>query len=665
MRPRSPSRSSGSASRSFTAYDATQAELLATVGEFSKDLKRRRCRGAVLCRPRHPARQRELHPARRHPRRERALGAVRRARAHRSAARDREQGRASRSSSSTPAATIPFAALLANAEPHAARSAPSRGLAPREPERQRRDHRLCRRRRRSRERRRRRRTAPYRGAARRDGKTRRRGRPRCSAASPAGSSSRPAAPSAPRCWSGSRANTTSPNCPPRVIAAAAPVVAAWPPPPRRSTSSPARGAGGRADRARRHRPRHRTPGRARRRPARRRRPRRALGLHGARSPRARSRSPSTGMGRRPSGNRGRRGSSPTTVSARAQPIERQRRRSRSRSAPPTTATGSASPCSRPARSPCARRRRRADVAPRRCGWSTPTVEELVYWVIAPRPGGELFAEFDLPRPGTYWLQFADGTDAGLSPERFPVDAELRRRSPTASSPTTASTSPRHVAARRHLPAQHPAARRPRLVRVHDRRARRAARQPQPACPRRSTAPSACSMPTASSIVYWVAAPRPGGDTVAVLDLPKPGVYYLEIADGGNDARSTEPLTLTTRFAPEPRPLRAQRHHGAGHAGRAPRASTTMAIFPRARPRLPRARHRPARRAHASRSRRRRRTSISPSACSTATAPKPSTGRRPRVPAATSSAPSMPPAPAATTSSSPTATTTPARSSRSP
>ena len=284
-------------------------------------------------------------------------------------------------------------------------------------------------------------------------------------------------------------------------------------------------------------------------------------------------------------------------------------------------------------------------------------------MIAPRPGGELFAEFDLPRPGTYWLEFAGGTATQFSTDALRDRPELRRRGRRirAQRPHRPRAAP---PARRHAAAHHPAAGRPRLVRVLDRHARRPAGEPQRRCPRRSTAPSGCSMPTAREHVYWVAAPRPGGDTVAVLDLPRPGVYYLEIADGSNDARSTEPLTLTTRFARKPRPLRAQRHHGPGHAGaRRERAHDGDLSGPR--PRRPCARHRPAGRTHRRHREPRRRTSTSPSACSTATAPKSSTGRRLRVRVAISPAPSMPQSPAATTSSSPRATTPPARSSRSP
>ncbi len=48
---------------------------------------------------------------------------------------------------------------------------------------------------------------------------------------------------------------------------------------------------------------------------------------------------------------------------------------------------------------------------------------------------------------------------------------------------------------------------------------------------------------------WVAPYRMGGAAEGVADLPAAGLYYLEVTDGNNDARSIEPATLTTRFTP--------------------------------------------------------------------------------------------------------------------
>ncbi len=43
--------------------------------------------------------------------------------------------------------------------------------------------------------------------------------------------------------------------------------------------------------------------------------------------------------------------------------------------------------------------------------------------------------------------------------------------------------------------------------------------------------------------------REGAVTEAIVDLPGPGIYYLQIWDGSSNARSIEPALLTTRFTP--------------------------------------------------------------------------------------------------------------------
>jgi hypothetical protein len=46
---------------------------------------------------------------------------------------------------------------------------------------------------------------------------------------------------------------------------------------------------------------------------------------------------------------------------------------------------------------------------------------------------------------------------------------------------------------------------------------------------------------------WIAPLARGGDTSGFVDLPRAGRYYLEVADGGSDARSIQPFTLQTKF----------------------------------------------------------------------------------------------------------------------
>jgi len=46
---------------------------------------------------------------------------------------------------------------------------------------------------------------------------------------------------------------------------------------------------------------------------------------------------------------------------------------------------------------------------------------------------------------------------------------------------------------------------------------------------------------------WIRPLRAGGDTVGVIEFALAGRYYLEVRDGGDDARATEPYLLTTRL----------------------------------------------------------------------------------------------------------------------
>jgi hypothetical protein len=203
-------------------------------------------------------------------------------------------------------------------------------------------------------------------------------------------------------------------------------------------------------------------------------------------------------------------------------------------------------------------------------------DELVYWVPAPRPGGELLVEFDLQRPGAYWLEFADGADAGTSPEAFDVSLSYQPQ-PDLYEPNDRVDQAKHIP----LDSAFPINLLPRADRDFF----------------KLTAPSAGSFVVAltdvpetlapsfrlldanyAELYYWIPAPRAGGDNVAVLDVPRPGVYYLEIADASGDAADIAPISLATRFAPSPDLLEPNNTMAAAY----PVASTTtetMAIFP--------------------------------------------------------------------------------------
>jgi uncharacterized caspase-like protein len=52
-----------------------------------------------------------------------------------------------------------------------------------------------------------------------------------------------------------------------------------------------------------------------------------------------------------------------------------------------------------------------------------------------------------------------------------------------------------------------------------------------------------------AILGWTGPPREGAVTEGIADLPAPGIYYLQIADGNNNARSIKHATLSTAFTP--------------------------------------------------------------------------------------------------------------------
>jgi hypothetical protein len=64
---------------------------------------------------------------------------------------------------------------------------------------------------------------------------------------------------------------------------------------------------------------------------------------------------------------------------------------------------------------------------------------------------------------------------------------------------------------------------------------------------------------------WFAPLARGGDTVGSFDLPAPGRYYIEMADGAYDARSVQPFTVTAVFRPAADPFEPNDRFGAATA----------------------------------------------------------------------------------------------------
>ena len=176
-------------------------------------------------------------------------------------------------------------------------------------------------------------------------------------------------------------------------------------------------------------------------------------------------------------------------------------------------------------------------------------DEVAYWVQAQRPGGELLAEFDIGRPGAYWLQFADANSDQAAAETFPVNLEYQAQ-PDLFEPDDRIDLARHVPLDGSFPLNI-------LPRGDHDWFKFTATAPGALVVSLTNVPEAVDgafrllNADGVEIAYWTVAPRPGGDTIAVLDLPRPGLYYLDVADNNSDTSAIAPLTLTTRFAPTP------------------------------------------------------------------------------------------------------------------
>jgi hypothetical protein len=176
-------------------------------------------------------------------------------------------------------------------------------------------------------------------------------------------------------------------------------------------------------------------------------------------------------------------------------------------------------------------------------------DEIAYWVPAPRPGGELLAQFDLARAGAYWLQFADGGNDASAAETFPVTLSYQPEADLYETNDRLDLA-RHIPLASEFPIN--------ILPVGDRdHFKFTAPSPGSLIVNLTDVPESLEGAfrlldaNALELASWATAARPGGDTSAVLDLPRPGVYYLEIADRNGDAADIAPLTFSTRFVPSP------------------------------------------------------------------------------------------------------------------
>jgi hypothetical protein len=171
------------------------------------------------------------------------------------------------------------------------------------------------------------------------------------------------------------------------------------------------------------------------------------------------------------------------------------------------------------------------------------------WKAAPRPGGDLVADLDLPSPGAFWLEVRDAANDAASQETAMLTLSLTPQEDgyePNNAPSTARLMPANGRSRLNV---FPTGDVDMLRFALDRPGELAVRAYE-VPPELDIAMQLLDADHAS-VGGWALAPRPGGETWASFSIKKPGMYILEIRDGANDQRSAEAFTLESTFTPSP------------------------------------------------------------------------------------------------------------------
>ena len=167
------------------------------------------------------------------------------------------------------------------------------------------------------------------------------------------------------------------------------------------------------------------------------------------------------------------------------------------------------------------------------------------WKVAPRQGGHLDTGIDLPAPGAFWLEVRDGTNDATSQDAATLTLSLQ--------PQEDRYEPNNLPSQARLVPPN-GSRRINVFPVGDvDMLRFALDRPGDLTVRAFDVPPELEIAMQlldadhAPVGGWALAPRPGGETHAVFSTRKPGMYILEIRDGGNDQRSARGFTLESNF----------------------------------------------------------------------------------------------------------------------
>ncbi|NRB30638.1 MAG: pre-peptidase C-terminal domain-containing protein [Rhizobiaceae bacterium] len=177
---------------------------------------------------------------------------------------------------------------------------------------------------------------------------------------------------------------------------------------------------------------------------------------------------------------------------------------------------------------------------------TPDKDKLGSWYGPPRPGGDTSAVIDLPAPGRYFLQIYDNRSNARSEKPYSLTTEF-----TASEDQSEPNNRPALATSLTIDAEVKA----NIIPTGDRDwfaidvADRGLLDVEI-----SEVDVALDLYVQAwnadlqKVAGYFGPPRHGGDTLAAINLPAPGRYYLEVWDGRDNARSTTPYRLATRFS---------------------------------------------------------------------------------------------------------------------
>ena len=172
------------------------------------------------------------------------------------------------------------------------------------------------------------------------------------------------------------------------------------------------------------------------------------------------------------------------------------------------------------------------------GWNA-NKELLLDWQTPPRPGADTDFIFDLPEAGTYYLEVAESGDNGTSPYNLQAtftatpDPGERNDSFADAAPLTPGAPFQGYM----MP-----------VRDHDWYSFDVEGRAQAHALISNVAEELEMVlrvwnPNKDLLLDWQSPPRAGGDTDVIFDVPRAGRYYLEVAESGDNGRSTQAYTL--------------------------------------------------------------------------------------------------------------------------